>query len=161
MNGVTAPQQPEGQYVVFRLADEQYGIPISAVREIIELERVSRLPEMPEFVEGITDLRGQIIPIVSLRKRFHLAPRAERQSTRTIVVELGEIEAGLLVDDVVGVVQVPSGSVQPPPAVASVDSAVVSSVARVENRLVILLNPDLLLADREQRLLGAETLAES
>ena len=145
----------EGQFVVFRLVNEQYGIPINAVHEIIVLQRSNRLPQMPDYVEGIVDLRGRIIPVVDLRKRFGFPPRPE-QSNRTIVADIGEIEAGLLVDDVVGVIRVPTDAIQPPPGMFTTNTAMVSGVARVDNRLVILLDPNLILTEREQERLEAQ-----
>jgi purine-binding chemotaxis protein CheW len=142
-----------GQYVVFRLAREQYGIAIGAVKEIILAQELTRLPAMPDFTDGLINLRGRIIPVINLRKRFGLPAAESAETNRTVVAEIGGLEAGLLVDDVVGVLRVPAGSVQPPPRVQTGGAALVRGVAQVEERLVILLDPSLILMETEQAVL--------
>lgn len=145
----------EGQFVTFRIANEHYGLPIEAVKEIIVLDQVSRLPQMPDFIEGIVDLRGRIIPVVNLRKRFGLPPHSEQRPNRTVVAEIREIEVGLSVDEVIGVVRVAAAAVQPPPSMLQISTSFVSGVARVNDQLVILLDQNNVLQQREQELLRA------
>jgi len=159
---ITAQQvHQEGQFVLFRLAEESYAIPISTVQEIILLDRATRLPEMPDFVEGIIDLRGRIIPVINLRRRFGLPPESTQCANRTLVAEIGELEVGLLVDDVTGVVRLSADSIQRPPDMLSVRASAVDGVACVAGRLVLLLNPHLVLMPREQELLQARALTLS
>jgi purine-binding chemotaxis protein CheW len=150
---------PGGQYVVFRLAREQYGLAIGAVKEIILVQDLTRMPEMPDFMDGLINLRGRIIPVINLRKRFGLPGEESQQTNRIVVAEIGGTEAGLLVDDVVGVLRVPAGSVQPPPRVQSAGAALVRGVAQVDDRLVILLDPSLILMRTEQAALQEQVQA--
>jgi len=83
-------KQDELQLVVFDLSDEGYGVDISAVREIIRLQEITQVPRTPEFVEGVINLRGKVIPVIDLRKRFGLTVEAESQDNRIVVVDIGD-----------------------------------------------------------------------
>ncbi|MBY6277468.1 chemotaxis protein CheW [Symbiobacterium thermophilum] len=128
------------QFVVFRLANEHYGLPIRSVREIIVLREVTRMPETASYVEGIVDLRGRIVPVINLRTKLGLPPGGGERGGRTVVTEFGDAEAGLVVDEVVGVMRVDASSIEAPPQMTDVDRRAVSAIARVQNRLVILLD---------------------
>lgn len=144
------------QYVEFRLAAEHYGLPIRSVREIIVLGEVTRLPHMPDYVEGIVNLRGRIVPVINLRRKLGLPDDSTKGTGRTIVTELGDLEAGLVVDDVVGVMRIDSTMVQPAPHMTSVNRAVLGGIARVQERLVILLDPEVVLDQSETELVMAQ-----
>jgi len=140
----------DGQYVVFRLAVEDYGIAIGSVREIILRQELTRMPQMPDFVEGVINLRGRIVPIINLRKRFGLPAAEAGHAERTIVAEIGGGEAGLLVDTVVGVRRLPGGSIQAPPEMLAAGGAAVIGVAYVEDQSVILLDPNRILMEHDR-----------
>lgn len=136
---MSAQRTGDEQFVVFRLANEHYGLPIRSVREIVVLREVTRMPETAPHVEGVVDLRGRIVPVINLRAKLGLPPGDS--SGRTIVTEFGDAEAGLVVDEVVGVVRVDSSTIEAPPQMADADRRAVNAIARVQDRLVIL--PDL------------------
>ena len=93
-------QQDEQQLVVFDLSTEAYGVDIGAVREIIRLQDITRVPRTPEFVEGVINLRGKVIPVVDLRKRFGLPAEDESKENRIVVVDIGAQDIGVIVDAV-------------------------------------------------------------
>jgi len=137
------------KFVVFRLAGERYGLPIRSVKEIIVLREVTRLPEMAGYMEGIVDLRGRIIPVINLRRKLGLPSGSPERTVRTIVAEFGEAEAGLVVDEVDGVVRVDASSMEAPPQTAQGDGRAVSGITRFQDRLVILLDPAVVLEPQE------------
>lgn len=146
----------ETQHVVFRLSDETYGIDIGQVQEIITYQAVTRVPRAPGFVEGVINLRGNVIPVLDLRKRFEMEVADRDRETRIIVVEIGKQVVGLTVDAVAEVLRISSDSIEPPSAVVSTaDSACLQGVAKIDGKLVVLLNLDHLLDQREQVQLAA------
>lgn len=142
----------EEHLVVFRLADEHFGLNIACVREIITWQAVTRLPRAPRFVEGVINLRGGVIPVIDLRKRFEMPEAEVGRETRIMVVEMSERTVGLVVDAVTEVLRVPADQVEPPPGagVTGVDAAFLRGVAKVGGRLIVLLDLDLLLDRAEQ-----------
>lgn len=149
MSGSERSLCTEEQYVVFRLAAEHYGLPIRSVREIIVIGAVTRLPHMESYMEGIVNLRGRIVPVINLRRKLGLSDDCAGPSGRTIVTELGGMEVGLVVDDVVGVLRIDSASVQAAPQMIAADRRVLTGIARIQDRLVILLDPEVILEPQE------------
>jgi len=144
----------ERQLVVFQLAAELYGVEIARVHEIIRLPTVTRVPRAPSFVEGIINLRGKVIPVVDLRRRFGLPTAAHTRASRIVVVELGDQVVGIIVDGVSEVLRVNSSIVEPPsPVVAGLDSEYLEGIAKLPDRLVILLDLDRVLALEERQAL--------
>ena len=147
-----AQSADEQQFVVFRLSAELYGVEISRVHEIIRLQTVIRVPRAPAFVEGVINLRGKVIPVVDLRRRFGLPTTDHTRSSRIVVVEIGEEVVGVVVDAVSEVLRVNGAAVEPPsPVVAGIDSEYVHGIAKLPERLVILLDLDRVLARGERR----------
>lgn len=141
----------EQQYVIFNLADEFYGVNIATVESIIKVQDITRMPHMPNFVEGITNLRGKVIPVIDLRKRFQLPATEENDDTRIVVVEIDGIMAGMVVDRVTEVLRVSDENIEPPsPMVSTVSTAFITSIAKVEARLIILLDLGKILTIEEQ-----------
>ena len=129
------------QLVGFRLDDADYAIAITKIREIILMKPITRLPQVPPSIEGLINLRGTVIPIVNLRKRFGLAPRPFDDETRTIVVTVHEKTIGCIVDEVTQVIRVSADQVQPVPiAMTAVAKRYIAGLARIEERLVIILD---------------------
>jgi len=129
------------QLVVFQLGSELYGADISVVREVSPLQRVTRVPRTPKYMEGVTNLRGRVIPVVDLRRRLGLPVAAATKSTRIAVAELEGGQVGMIVDAVQEVLRVPASSIEPPSQLLSkVDSEYVQGVAKVDGRLIILLD---------------------
>src|SRR5438309_3730576 len=146
----------ERQLVVFQLGAELYGVEISRVHEIIRLQAVTRVPRSPAFVEGVINLRGKVIPVVDLRRRFGLPTADHTRASRIVVVEIGDQVVGIIVDGVSEVLRVSSVIVEPPsPVVAGIDSEYLHGIAKLPERLVILLDLDRILAKEERRALEA------
>lgn len=146
----------ENQMVVFHLAHEFYGVDIAAVEGIIKMQTITSVPQSPDFVEGVTNLRGTVLPVVDMRKRFGLAATEKTRDTRIIVVEMNGLTVGMVVDAVNEVLRVPVEDIEPPsPMVATVDSAFITGIAKVDDRLIILLDLAKVLTLHEQAELTA------
>jgi len=138
------------QFVGFQIADQEYAFPIEQIREIVVLDKVTRTPQVPDYCEGVSNLRGSIIPIINVRKLFGLDPTPVDGETRIIVVQVGDKVMGCTVDTVSQVIRIPEESIQPAPETVTAGGAnYISGFARIEERLVILLNINELL-DPEQ-----------
>lgn len=143
------------QLVTFSIGEEEFGVNILQVQEIIRTMEITNVPRAPEFVEGVINLRGKVIPIVDMRSRFGLEPKEHDKYTRIIVVEFEMIIVGFVVDAVSEVLRIPSNSVQPPPpVVAGMDSDYIDGVGKLEDRLLILLDLDSLLDNEEMEALS-------
>ncbi len=145
----TKDQLSEEQLVVFELAGESYGVEISRVQEIDRMQQITVVPQAPAFVEGVINLRGRITPVVDTRVRFGL-PKAEVTSlTRIVVVKAGEEWVGLVVDAVSEVLRIPLDAIEPPSAmVTTAESTYLRGIAKLEERLILLLDLDRVL-DKE------------
>ena len=131
----------ELQLVIFQLADELYGVNIHSVESIIKLQTITTVPHAPAFVEGVTNLRGTVLPIIDLRKRFGLDLRAETNETRIVVLEVEGQQVGMVVDGVKEVLTISDEAVEPPsPIVSGIDTAFITGIAKVNDDLIILLD---------------------
>jgi|SRR3972149_2097086 len=150
------------QLVSFNLGDEEYGVEILKVQEINRMVHITRVPKAPHFVEGVINLRGKVIPIVDLRKRFGLPEKAPDRNTRIIVVETTGKTVGLIVDGVSEVLRLSSDTIEPPPPmVAGVDAEYIWGVGKLEDRLLILLDLGKVLAKETQELSVSEETLET
>ena len=160
---VSAPDNKNtAQFVGFRLGDQQYAFRIEQIQEIVMHGQVTATPQVADCVEGVSNLRGAIIPIINLRKLLGLEPRSPDSETRTIVVNVGDKTMGCTVDMVSQVIRIPSESVQTAPETVTADGAdYITGFAKLDDRLVILLDIErLLCAERLQH--GSQTeLSES
>lgn len=128
------------KYVVFKLENEEYGIDILRVKEIKEMTRITRVPKTPGFVKGVINLRGEVIPVIDLRKKFNLE-RSNTEGTRIIIVVVDEITVGLIIDSSSEVIEIDRDSIEEPPAtIASIDHSYIYGIGKVEERLIILLD---------------------
>jgi len=140
----------EVKVIIFRLVDEEYGVEVQQVRSIEKLEHITRVPRTPEFVKGVINLRGVVTPIIDLRSRFQLAETECTEATRVIIVAVDELEVGLIVDSANDVVDIPVNAIEPPAAVVGgVEATDLRGVAKLEKRLLILLNLDKVLSTEE------------
>ena len=136
----TAPAEVELHLVTFHLGAEEFGIPIETVREVLRVGDITRVPQAPPHVKGITNLRGRIVPIVSIKSRMGLPDAALTSRARCVLVEVHGRVLGLLVDAVSNVVKVPMAAVAPPPEeIMTTASDYITGVARLGSRLIILL----------------------
>ncbi len=142
------------QIVTFKVGDEEFSVSILKVQEIIRMSEITKVPKSPDFVEGVINLRGRVIPVIDLRKRFGLALVERGNEARTIVVDCAGKVVGLIVDSVTEVLRIPSSTIEPPPdIVGGVDSEYIDGVGKLESRLLILLNLDKVLTLNEQEAL--------
>lgn len=148
----------ERQLVVFELANEHYGVDIAAVESIIKMQPITAVPQAPAFVEGITNLRGNVLPVMDLRKRFGLShmdqgTEAGRDEKRIVVVSMDGMKIGMIVDAVSEVLRVQEEVIEPPPPmITTINSAFITGIAKVGERLIILLDlaKVLTLSEKEQ-----------
>lgn len=138
------------KYLTFRLGDETYGIEIRHVREIIGIQKITEVPEMPDFICGVINLRGQVIPVMDVRTRFKMSRRDYDDRTCVIVVEVQDSTMGLVVDTVSEVADIPDTEVQPPPKVnKAASSRYIKGMGKTGDEVKILLDADKLLYDEE------------
>ncbi len=149
------------QIVTFKIGDEEFSVSILKVQEIIRMSAITKVPKSPEFVEGVINLRGRVIPVLDLRKRFGLPIIERGNDARTIVVDSGGKVVGLIVDSVTEVLRLQASTIEPPPDIVGggVDSEYIDGVGKLENRLVILLNLDKVLTVNEGTQLDGMGLA--
>ena len=140
----------EGKYLTFALGKEEYGIEIRNVTEIIGIQNVTDLPDMPDFVKGVINLRGKVIPVIDVRLRFGLEERSYDERTCIIVVNIREASVGLIVDSVSEVVDIPPGKIEPPPQVRKGKSSrFVAGLGHIDDEVKILLDIQNLLFEEE------------
>jgi purine-binding chemotaxis protein CheW len=156
--GKTAANGQEGKYLTFTLAGEEYGIGILKVKEIIGLMSVTSVPQAPDFVKGVINLRGKVIPITDLRLKFGLPEGEATDKTCIIVVEVGHdqcrVQMGIMVDSVSEVLNVKAGEIQDTPSFGSaVETDFSLGMAKVEGGVKILLDIDRVFSEGEVKLL--------
>lgn len=139
------------QLVVFSVADEIYGVDIHQVKEIIRVPEITRVPRTPEFVEGVLNLRGSVIPVLDLRKRFGFPPGEANNDQRIVVLEMEDQTVGTIVDSVSEVLQIDAADIDSPsPYVVSVDSQYIAGIAKLKEKLIILLDVNRVLSTEER-----------
>lgn len=145
----------EIQVACFRLGEDLYAIDIMRIKEIIRPLKLTSLPKFPAFMEGIINLRGTVIPVVDLRRRFELPDVEDTSSTRLLIVSLTGQVLALVVDEVTEVVTVPVKDIKPPPHLGEgIDAEYLIGVCLVKQDLIMLLNIDSLLSSQEAHELG-------
>lgn len=131
----------EQQVVFFELGSEHYAIDSRGVREIIRMQAVTKIPGAPASIEGVINLRGKVTPVLDLRKKLGLPAGGQNKDTRIVVVEVDEQDLGLVVDGVSEVSRIPASAVESTSAiVATQDAEYILGVAKLENKLVILID---------------------
>ncbi|MDH4227418.1 MAG: chemotaxis protein CheW [Deltaproteobacteria bacterium] len=144
------------KFVTLGLGKEKYGIEVSRAKEIIARYDIVPLPKTPEFIEGMISLRGEIIPVVDLRKRFSLTSKGRDADTRIIVIELHDFTIGIQVDKVFEVLKLSEDDIEPPPPLVSgLKTEYIEGVAEVKNVLITILNLDEIFSTTEKLVLGA------
>ena len=138
------------QVVTFAIGEEEFGIDILKVQEIIRTMAITKVPNSPPHVEGVINLRGKVIPVIDLRSRFNMAYRAHDSHTRIIVLQIHGMIVGFVVDGVSEVLRIQSNTVEPPPPVVSgIESEYIKGVGKLDDRLLILLDLDKLIPVEE------------
>ena len=138
------------QLVTFHIGEEEFAVDILNVQEINRMVEVTKVPSAPDFVEGIINLRGKVIPIIDLRKKFGIQTRVTDKNTRIIVVELSKKVIGFIVDSVSEVLRINSSICEPPPNIVSnIHADYITSVGKLEDRLLILLDLEKVISESE------------
>jgi len=141
----------ERQLVVFALAAEVYGLDIGTVREIIRMQDITHVPNAPDFVEGIINLRGKVIPVVDLRRRFGVSVAEQTRESRIVVVDIRGEDIGLMVDAVTEVMRITGDAIEPASdLITTEDSYYIQGIAKLGDRLLILLDLDRVLSKEER-----------
>ena len=131
----------EKQLVIFELGTEHFGIEIASVEGIVKMQEITKIPQAPSYVEGITNLRGSVIPVVDLHKRFGMAAQKHNAETRIVVSSIDGLKIGMIVSAVSEVLTLDDSVIElPPPMVSTVNSEFIIGVAKLDKRLVILLD---------------------
>jgi purine-binding chemotaxis protein CheW len=142
----------EEHLVIFTLGKELYGVTIHTVESIIKIQAITEVPRTAAYVLGVTNLRGTVVPVLDLRKRFNLQFSETTPNTRIIIVNAEGSKVGIVVDEVTEVLKVAQNSIQPPPPMSTtIESAFISGIARINNKLVILLDLEKVLASSSKQ----------
>lgn len=139
----------KGRFLTFTLGSEAYGIEIRFVTEIIGIQPITEVPELPEHIRGIINLRGKIIPVMDVRLRFKKAFREYNDRTCIIVVDIKDFSIGLIVDSVSEVISIPDAEIVEPPEFSKGDSRYIKGVGKVGGEVKLLLDCNKLLSDTE------------
>lgn len=145
------------QVVVFRLAAEEYALPITKVKDINRVLPITKIPQAPSFMEGIINLRGSINSVVDLRGRFGLKRGEKTDDTRIMIIEFRGQTIGIIVDAVEEVLTIPAGSIDLPPMAAKLDHTYIVGIGKVNERLLVLLDIDKVFTDDEIKILQNST----
>lgn len=139
------------QVVVFRLSDEEFAIDIQQLREVLKYVNITRLPQTADFIEGVINLRGDVIPVIDLRKRFGICGGSVDTRTRIIIVEITDQLLGLVVDQVSEVLHFSGDQIQDPPkGMLGSKSEFIRGIGKKDNRLIIILSPDMVISSAEK-----------
>jgi len=142
------------QLVSFRIGNEEFGVEIIKVKEIIRMVEITRVPRAPDFIEGVINLRGKVIPVIDFRKRLELEPREWDNKTRIIVVEVNHHVIGFIVDAVTEVMRIPLSTTDLPSSLnTEVSRKFIRSIGILDKRLLILLDLEKLLDLKEKEVL--------
>ena len=141
----------ENKHLLFKLGDEEYGINISMVQSIEEMQTIIAVPDMPSYVKGVINLRGKIIPVLDLRTKFGMEPRGYDDRTCMIITHIEEDYMGLIVDTVSEVIDITSGEIEPPPAFKSNagQNHHISGIGKVGDEVKILIDVSKLIHEEE------------
>jgi len=153
----------ELQLVVFNIGDEEFGVVINQVREIVRLVEITRMPKAPKFIEGVVNLRGQIVSVMDLAKRLDIPSKPRDEDTRIIVIEIENNTVGMIVDSVSEVLRLPQENIEEVPALieTEVPEHYIRGVGKLKDRLLVLLDLDKVLTYEELKNIEHHTEAIS
>jgi purine-binding chemotaxis protein CheW len=163
-NNTSAPLAAAGKYLTFRLKNESYGIVVLKIREIIRLQTITPVPQMPSYIKGVLNLRGKIIPVIDLRIKFGLADIADADHNCIIVVKIDlpnrtSTQIGLIVDAVEEVINISLNEIEPAPDFGTaLDTTFILGLAKIKGSVKTLLDIDRVLTEETLSSLGAATL---
>lgn len=140
----------QGRFLTFAIDNEEFGIPISFVNEIIKMQKINDIPEAAGFVKGIINLRGQIISVIDMRLRFKKQPVEYDDRTCIIIVEIDGIKAGLIVDNVSEVIDIASTEISPPPDIRTgFQSRYINGIGKLKDHVILILDCNKLFSEDE------------
>lgn len=140
----------DNMYLIFAVSSEDYGVPIAMVTEIVGMQRIMAVPDVPDYIKGVINLRGKVIPLMDVRLRFGIAERAYDDRTVIIVLDVGDAPVGLIVDGVREVTEIADDKVDRAAGISRDDAhSVVSGLGRIDERVAILLNVPVLVSDAQ------------
>jgi purine-binding chemotaxis protein CheW len=140
----------EHQHVTFMIGDETYGVGVEKVKEIIGMTDITHVPNTAYFMEGVINLRGTVVPVVDMRKKFKMEKRQYDTYTVIIIVEVKERLIGMIVDSVSDVVSIPISSIQSTPHfTAKIQTEFIDGIGQIDNTLIIILNVEMILSEEE------------
>ncbi len=138
------------QLVSFKIGEEEFGIEILKVQEIIKMLPITKVPNAPKFVEGVINLRGRVIPVIDLRIKLGLSKQEHTKNTRIVVIELNSRTVGFIVDEVNEVLRITKDITEAPPEmVGNVNREFITSIGKLEDRLLLLLDLEKVLSENE------------
>ncbi len=145
--------------VTFRLGSGEYAIDIMQAKEIIKMEKITLIPNAPDFVEGVINLRGNIIPIIDLKKRFNLEETEGDKNTGIIIVKIEDVDMGIIIDSISKVVSISNSDIQPPPPMLSgIGQKYIKGVGKLEDKLLVVLDLEkLFTTDEEDEEISADS----
>ncbi|MEY8881691.1 chemotaxis protein CheW [Donghicola sp. XS_ASV15] len=148
--GVVDAESIDSMYLTFAVGEEDYGMSIGMVTEIVGMQRIMVVPDVPDYIKGVINLRGKVIPLMDVRLRFGMNERPYDDRTVVIVLEVNDAPMGLIVDRVREVIDIPDDNIDAASGFGSGDGrSVVSGLGRVDERVVILLDVPLLVSDMD------------
>lgn len=149
----------EQKYLMCKLGNEVYGIDIQHVTDIIELQKITEVPDMPPYVKGVINLRGQVIPVIDLRLRFKMEAREYDDRTVITVVQMQNNSIGFIVDTATEVQEIPEKNIDPPPKFQGEEAKqkFILGLGKIESEVIILLDMGKLVGEAELEAIGAET----
>ena len=152
----------ENKYLLCNIGNEIYGIMIGYVTDIIELQPITRIPDMPAYVKGVINLRNRIIPVIDLRLRFSIDPKDYDDRTCIIVINVGELSVGFIVDTVTEVKEIPDGDITDPPKFneAGINASYIAGLGKVNDEVKILLDVEQILSHYDIQLLQNNTISK-
>jgi len=147
------------QLVGFKTGNEYFGVPIGKVKEIVRVPEITAVPDTPEFLNGVINLRGRIIPVIELNKRLCVAGTGRKKSNRVLVLELDGSVVGLLVESSSEILKVPEELIEPPPGIiSSLGAEYVTGVGKLKDKLIVLLDVAKLLSPEEMKKIDGSVL---
>jgi purine-binding chemotaxis protein CheW len=141
------------KFLIFDLGEESFGIEIRYITEIISFQKITELPDMPDFIKGVINLRGKVIPIIDVRVRFRLDKAEHTDRTSIVIVQVGEKDIGLIVDTVAEILEILEVNIDPPPHFKSANekSRYIKGLGKVKGDVKILLDIEKLLYEEEMK----------
>lgn len=137
------------QLVSFRVGEEEFGLDILRVQEIIRIQPLTRVPNLPDYIDGVFNLRGRVIPVIGLRRRLGLEKQPPDKQTRIVVVDVHNQTLGFIVDSVSEVLRIHSETVEPTPRLSKIERHYISGVGKLDSRLLLLINLEQLMSGTE------------